>query len=46
VRLRANMTILKPFKPVNIFKRAVNANICFWQRRVYLREPMQAKEGS
>jgi hypothetical protein len=39
------MTILEQFKPVSISKRAVNANICFWQRRVYLREPMPAKEG-
>jgi len=37
------MTILRQFKPVNISKRAVNADICSWQRRVYLKAPTPAE---
>ena len=35
LRLRANMTILRQFDSVNIFRRAVNANTCFWQNRAF-----------
>jgi hypothetical protein len=45
VRWRANMTILGQFNSVNIIRRAVSANIYFWQRRVHLVEPMPAEGG-